>query len=121
MKNVMTRAWQIAKAAATETGKKASLFFREALKMAWAEAKAPTEKSVNTKLAKAGISATARAWGDTGRIYININVNNGVGFRGDRNTKVWIDANGINIKKFNGLFSDEWKNELNKIIALFDK
>lgn len=40
MKNVMTIAWEIARAAAAETGKKASLFFREALRMAWAEVKA---------------------------------------------------------------------------------
>lgn len=35
----MKAAWQIARKAAAETGKKASLFFRESLRQAWAEIK----------------------------------------------------------------------------------
>lgn len=38
--NAMRQAWVIAKEAAEETGEKASIFFREALKQAWAEIKA---------------------------------------------------------------------------------
>ncbi|WP_304335222.1 hypothetical protein [Conchiformibius steedae] len=44
--NAMKKAWQIAKDAAAETGKKASLFFRSALKMAWAEIKNTPEITI---------------------------------------------------------------------------
>ncbi|KYG88971.1 hypothetical protein A0U40_14845 [[Bacillus] sp. KCTC 13219] len=42
MKNVMTRAWEIAKEGAAKFGGKAKEYFAVALKMAWAETKKPT-------------------------------------------------------------------------------
>lgn len=39
VKKIMQNAWTIAKAAAKETGERASKFFAESLKMAWAEEK----------------------------------------------------------------------------------
>lgn len=63
VKNIMKNAWAIAKKAAAETGEKASKFFAESLKMAWAEEKKPTQQSINAKLKLAGINATAKAWG----------------------------------------------------------
>ncbi len=45
IKTIMTTAWKIAKMAARKFGDKASVFFAESLKMAWASAKA-SEKAV---------------------------------------------------------------------------
>lgn len=42
MKNVMTRAWEIAKAGAAKFGGKVKEYFAAALKMAWAEARKAT-------------------------------------------------------------------------------
>lgn len=41
MKKIMTRAWEIAREAAAQFGGKAKQYISGALKMAWAEAKAP--------------------------------------------------------------------------------
>jgi len=48
MKNVMTRAWEIAKAASSIYGGKASEYIADALRMAWAESRRP--KSVTIEL-----------------------------------------------------------------------
>lgn len=44
-KQIMVRAWEIAKAAVAQFGGKAREYFAEALRMAWAEAKQPAQKS----------------------------------------------------------------------------
>ncbi|MEK5038750.1 hypothetical protein [Sporosarcina sp. FSL K6-3457] len=44
MKNVMTKAWEIAKEGAAKFGGKAVEYFAEALRMAWAEVKTVNEK-----------------------------------------------------------------------------
>ena len=63
MKNIMTRAWEIAREGQVKFGGKVSEYFAEALKMAWAEAKAePQEElygvakwnAIEAKLAKSG-------------------------------------------------------------------
>ncbi|MBO2943599.1 hypothetical protein JJQ72_06355 [Paenibacillus sp. F411] len=49
MKNVMVRAWEIAKAAVVKFGGKVKEFFARALAMAWAEVKAPKYTEVELK------------------------------------------------------------------------
>lgn len=60
MKNVMVRAWEIAKAAVVKFGGKVREYFAAALKMAWAEAKAPKsvliELSVNNRKGKTWVA-----------------------------------------------------------------
>lgn len=46
MKNVMTRAWEIAKEGAAKFGGKVKEYFATSLKMAWAEIKAPVAVTV---------------------------------------------------------------------------
>ncbi|GAB6931609.1 hypothetical protein JCM10914A_55920 [Paenibacillus sp. JCM 10914] len=50
MKNVMVRAWEIAKAAVTRFGGKVKEYFAQALAMAWRETKAPVKRSVEFEL-----------------------------------------------------------------------
>lgn len=49
MRNVMTRAWEIAKDAVVEFGGKAVEYISGALKMAWAEVKAATNELEGSK------------------------------------------------------------------------
>lgn len=58
MKDIMTRAWNIAKEGAAKFGGKASEYFAEALKMAWAEVK----KVVKEAFGEARVIETT--WGD---------------------------------------------------------
>ncbi len=68
MRNVMVRAWEIARAAVKKFGGKVKAFFAEALRIAWAEYK--TEVIVE-KLTKVGF----KRWTKNGmdRMYINAN------------------------------------------------
>lgn len=66
MKKIMMRAWEIARAAATIYGEKASSYIAEALRMAWEEEKGETREQ---KLEKLGF----KRWQKNGmdRFYIN--------------------------------------------------
>ena len=71
MMNVMKRAWEIARAAENESGYRAVEFIAEALRMAWAEAKASTmtdEEKIATLEAK-GFKRWTKYGKD--RLYIN--------------------------------------------------
>jgi len=48
MKNVMVRAWEIARKGQEQFGGKVSEYLAEALKMAWAEEKAPKTATIET-------------------------------------------------------------------------
>src|SRR5690625_3129636 len=48
MKNIMVRAWEIAREGQKQFGGKVSEYLSEALKMAWAETKAPKKVEFNT-------------------------------------------------------------------------
>ena len=73
-KNVMKRAWEIAKAASAKYGYSARSFFVMSLKMAWAEAKAP-KKPVSERIEELEELGFKR-WqkGNMDRLYINANM-----------------------------------------------
>lgn len=61
MKNVMKRAWEIAKQGQKNFGGKVSEYFAEALKMAWIEAKAPKAPKT-VKLTTTSGSKKHKSW-----------------------------------------------------------
>lgn len=77
MKNVMTRAWKIAREGQKKFGGKVKEYFQQALVMAWAEAKAPKKVSMEevAELLKEKLAGTAKVntWERYGkrRIYVN--------------------------------------------------
>lgn len=76
MKNVMTRAWDIAKAGQKKFGGKVKEYFAQALVMAWAETKSP-KKSLKeiAQMIQEKVSSTVQVnvWEKYGkkRIYVN--------------------------------------------------
>ena len=75
MKGIMNRAWEIAKAASAKYGYSAKEFFALALKAAWAEAKAPKQKTVAERIEELE-SLGFKRWqkGTFDRLYINADV-----------------------------------------------
>lgn len=76
MKNVMKRAWEIAKNAAKKFGHSVKSYFAMSLKMAWTEAKAPkAQKPVSERIEELEAKGFKR-WqkGGMDRLYINANV-----------------------------------------------
>lgn len=77
MKNVMTRAWEIARSGQKKFGGTAKEYFAEALRMAWAEVKMQGKKTMGEIAQliqeKLGSSAKVSAWEKYGkrRIYVN--------------------------------------------------
>ncbi len=69
MKNVMTRAWEIAKEAEKASGYKAVEFFAEALRMAWKEAKEMTDEEKIAVLESKGFKRWTKYGKD--RMYID--------------------------------------------------
>lgn len=72
MKKIMSRAWEIAKEAAKKYNDSAKVFFAEALKAAWAEAKKPEIKPVAERIEELEQLGFKR-WqkGTMDRLYIN--------------------------------------------------
>lgn len=96
MKNVMVKAWKIAKAAVVKFGGKAKEYIAEAMKMAWAEVKAAAieltpEQTMDAFIAEfnknegaeSDVKAVKWAKGDKLRIYFN--------FADFRGAKVFVD------------------------------
>lgn len=72
MKNIMNRAWEIAREAAKKYGHSVKEYFSMALKAAWAEAKAPKQKTVAERIEELE-SIGFKRWqkGNMDRLYIN--------------------------------------------------
>lgn len=80
---VMTRAWEIARAAVKTFGGKAKQYISEALKMAWAEVKTSVVKFVNKmEITVDGYTRYLTRWtkGGYDRVYINGGNKRGDGF-----------------------------------------
>lgn len=71
MKEVMCKAWKIAKDAAKKFGGKAIEYIGGALKMAWEAAKGLTEKQINSLVSK-GYNRWTTDDGERDRLYLNI-------------------------------------------------
>lgn len=71
MKEVMCKAWEIAKKAAKKFGGKAIEYIGGALKMAWEAAKGLTEKQINSLVSK-GYNRWTTDDGERDRLYLNI-------------------------------------------------
>ena len=71
MKEVMCKAWKIAKKAAKKFGGKAIEYIGGALKMAWEAAKGLTEKQISSLVSK-GYNRWTTDDGERDRLYLNI-------------------------------------------------
>ena len=71
MKEVMCKAWEIAKKAAKKFGGKAIEYIGGALKMAWEAAKGLTEKQISSLVSK-GYNRWTTDDGERDRLYLNI-------------------------------------------------
>lgn len=71
MKEVMCKAWEIAKKAAKKWGGKAIEYIGGALKMAWEKAKGLSEKQIETLMSK-GFNRWTTDDGKHDRLYLNI-------------------------------------------------
>lgn len=105
MKEVMCKAWKIAKKAAKKFGGKAIEYIGGALKMAWEMAKGLTEKQVKALESK-GYNRWTTDGGEHDRLYLNIYKHDGMFHYGKWNgeevwtaeqraikaIKVWIDV-----------------------------
>ena len=83
MKNVMVRAWEIAKEGVTKFGGKVKEYFAQALIMAWAEVKAPTKRTmieVAEMIRSEVYGVKVNVWEkhNKRRIYVNKGFNNPV-------------------------------------------
>ncbi len=63
MKNVMVRAWEIARKAAAQFGGKAAQFIAEALRQAWKEFKAPKQVRVKVEVDGYNSRRWSKPWG----------------------------------------------------------
>lgn len=105
MKEVMCKAWKIARNAAKKFGGKAIEYIGGALKMAWEAAKGLTEKQISSLVSK-GYNRWTTDDGERDRLYLNIYKHDGMFHYGKWNggeifpaeqraikaIKVWIDV-----------------------------
>lgn len=102
MKNIMKRAWEIAKSGVEKFGGKVKEYFAEALKMAWAEAKQPATKEVtvqdlNEALEEMYGGYSASVWKKYGHERIYVNYTTGGGSK--RSTGFFVLQDGVIMEK----------------------
>lgn len=112
MKNIMKRAWEIAREGFIKFGGKVKEYFAEALKLAWAEAKQPAVKEVtvqdlNKALEEMYGGYSANVWKKYGHERIYVNYTTGGGSK--RSTGFFVLQDGVITKKSDRCDNIAWE------------